>query len=199
MPLPTLVPISGGALQPVAIDWLYEVRTALEARHWLAAAQLGVALERETLDDDTARAFAADLSAQSIDATKSVERYKAYVTKRDALTEKSTVLDGFAVLVEARIESLKRKRRDLVVAVLKDQIAQLTDAADAHADSRDAIVARRDALLDELYALEPPPGARAAKAGKKAAPRRAAKARKASTRKAGGKSIRSAPVAQATP
>jgi hypothetical protein len=192
--MPNIIPITSSAVQTAAVDWLHEVRIALDARHWIAAARLAVVSERETLDDETARAFAAEVGAQTIDAGKAVERFKTYVGKRDALTEKANALAGGGALVEARIAALKGKRRDLVVAVLKDQIAQLTDAAKVHSESREAIVARRDALLDELRALEPPPGGttqqtasrRAARAARKTAARKTT-ARKAATRKAARK------------
>jgi hypothetical protein len=184
----------GGAVQPVATNWMYEVQSALEARQWIAAARLAAALERETVDDETARAFAAEIAtAPTSDAVKPVERYNGYVAKRDALAGRVAALDGLALLVEARIEALKYKQRDLVVQVLKIQIAKLTDAANAHAESRDVIVERRNALLDELHILEPPPGARARATAQQTAQRRLTKgARTAAQRQTAGKRARSA-------
>jgi hypothetical protein len=185
----------GGAVQPaVATNWLYEVQTALEARHWIVAARLAAALERETLDDETARAFAAEISsAQTSDAVKPVDRYNGYVVKRDAVAAKVAALDGLALLVEARIKSLKYKQRDLVVHVLKIQIAQLTDAANAHTESREVIVARRNALLDELHSLEPTSGARARTTAQRTAQRRLTKgARTAAQRQTARKRARPA-------
>ena len=207
------IQITGGsAVQPATIDWMYEARAALEARHWIVAARLATALEREALDDETARTFAADIAtAQTSDAVKPVDRHSAYVTKRDALAGKVVALDGLSLLVEARIASLKLKRRDLVVIVLKDQITQLTDAANVHADSRAVIVARRDALLAELWTLEPPPGGRATaqrrltKGTRAAAPRQAARKRarpavaKPAAKKRTRRSGQAAPTAQTTP
>ena len=97
------------------------------------------------------------------------------------------------MLVEARIEALKYKQRDLVVQVLKIQIAKLTDAANAHAESREVIVERRNALLDELHILEPPPGAAARATAQRTAQRRLSKgARTAAQRQTARKQARTA-------
>lgn len=160
----------------VPADVNTQIQAVFQARQLILQELITLEGQRNDLGRTAALAYSTDVATNGVDPAKAVAARDAWQKQDTLVTAQEGALNDLLALIEARIEEFKRSNRTEVSAVLRDQIAALSEDLSKQEKTEHLTEHQLKVLWNELRDVDP--GCLAAMA-KESSPRLSEVAKKA--------------------
>jgi hypothetical protein len=140
---------------PAPVDVNAQVQAVFEARQRILDELTALAGLRNDLARTTALAYASDVATKGVDPAKAVTARDAWQTKDNLYAAQQSALNDLLKLVEACIDEFKRTNKVEVSAVLRDQIAALSEDLSNQEEAEQLTEDQLIVLWKELREVDP--------------------------------------------
>ena len=140
---------------PVPVDVHAQIQAVFQARQLILQELTALDGQRKDLGRTTALAYSSDVAANGVDPAKAIAARDAWKTKDTLLATQQGALNDLLGLVEARIEEFKHTNPMEVTAVLRDQIAALSEDLSEQETAEHLTEKQLKVLWDELRDVDP--------------------------------------------
>jgi len=165
MPAAAPIPITSGTgtapaapatpATAVPADVNTQIQAVFQARQLILQELTALEGQRKDLGRTAALAYSADVAVNGVDPAKAVVARDAWQKQDTLVTAQEGALKDMLVLIEARIEEFKRSNRTEVSAVLRDQIAALSEDLSKQEKTEHLTEHQLKVLWNELRDVDP--------------------------------------------
>jgi uncharacterized coiled-coil protein SlyX len=140
---------------PVPVDVNAQIQAVFQARQLILQKLIALEDQRKDLGRTAALAYSSDVAANGVDPAKAVAARDAWQTQNALVTAQEGALKDLLGLIEARIEEFKRSNKPEVSAVLRDQIAALSENLSQQEKTEHLTEHQLKVLWNELRDVDP--------------------------------------------